>query len=1076
VTNRSRLPIVCTLLATALAGSSPARGHEDTEIDAAIARAVDALDALGTTWRVRDVIRDLDARYGTFADLDGDGDEDYVATEMLHGEERLTTYLREPDGWRRVARFGAEMQNRHPLLPWVVSDGGNGHPAIVVPTGWAPYFFVYRTDGAGQPEGGPQHLLGALPERLSKSFGVDNNPYALEELRPAGDGRPAEIVGTIDDTDDEEGRMVQKRWHVLLRPDRPRLSRVTGLREPPLRLDDEAIPEALSPPGGDRACEHASERRRTPLLPRATDVDDDGVLDLVVLGADFAAHVFPGVRSPSGELSFGPEASTSRPVPEPHATWWLGADGEPEEGWPALAATSLFQREFTLRTNVTADVALHLTSRYGPPFVASYFWTGRSMVPVFRNREPWPASEGRAWETVWWRDAWRDVTGDGSPDALSVGIGHRLRVEETDGATRRRRVDGDAQRPAIVFWEGESGRHAAREVAVFDIDVEAPEDVHRGLPIDIEPVRVEGSPDVDVRCIYVRPWKVGIFVEHDPARIPDDGERQRRRAALWQRRGEEIVSAPHALDACDGGLCRRGLRLVEERWRDARFCFEQASRLAPDGDARLAAVTGIARCREALGEAGQAESAPRSWTEVDRAAARRLVAVGRRAGRDGQEAAERRILTRALALDPEQSAARLRLGWKRARGEWQRSPQAAVDVESRADTSYAAAAGHRERARTVEAWRAGRLLELATADGHLVPAERLLLLDVLSHAPDHDGVHEALGHTWTGGGWARPELLAAATSLTELEASWADLAGADVQVSRAHGADMPGIEADLPVFTAGNTHHVLGMPTRDATSADALGLSLAAVPVRLRQLHAGLFGDALRPWRRRNVWLTDRKGYLAAVDAHVADAAGRRRHRAQSALDLADTTVLWCDGPREAHDLYAHTLAFRTSYYGLGRWAPDGSRAGWDAHAWFHEGLAFLTTLELYDSASTVMFTRTGTSAKREAAHEPPASRGRAACLRYVRDALLDGTALSLRQVFSRTLNDLDLLASLEAWTFLRFAAAFDPDGLRRLPAELRAAQDGSYADRSAAAVERAFGRDLDEIERLWRTFTLEVR
>ena len=47
----------------------------------------------------------------------------------------------------------------------------------------------------------------------------------------------------------------------------------------------------------------------------------------------------------------------------------------------------------------------------------------------------------------------------------------------------------------------------------FPVDVEIPGDVHKGLPIELDSVRVERGRGAGTHCLYFRPWWVGIFVE-----------------------------------------------------------------------------------------------------------------------------------------------------------------------------------------------------------------------------------------------------------------------------------------------------------------------------------------------------------------------------------------------------------------------------------------------------------------------------------------------------------------------------------------------------------------------------------
>lgn len=105
----------------------------------------------------------------------------------------------------------------------------------------------------------------------------------------------------------------------------------------------------------------------------------------------------------------------------------------------------------------------------------------------------------------------------------------------------------------------------------------------------------------------------------------------------------------------------------------------------------------------------------------------------------------------------------------------------------------------------------------------------------------------------------------------------------------------------------------------------------------------------------------------------------------------------------------------------------------------------------------------------------PPKLRTRRNCLAYVREHLLHGVHYPLREVFGRTLNNLDLLASLEAWTFVRFLILYDAEGFRIFTRELRRQVEGPLPDRVDRALGRAFDKGTAGLEPLWRAFTLEI-
>ena len=88
-------------------------------------------------------------------------------------------------------------------------------------------------------------------------------------------------------------------------------------------------------------------------------------------------------------------------------------------------------------------------------------------------------------------------------------------------------------------------------------------------------------------------------------------------------------------------------------------------------------------------------------------------------------------------------------------------------------------------------------------------------------------------------------------------------------------------------------------------------------------------------------------------------------------------------------------------------------------------------------------------------------------------------SAMELRhriaQAMRGYLNDLDFLASMEAYTFLRFLFLYDPVAARKLPRELRKRAAEPQIDRTNRALLATFGRDLDGLETLWRAFVLEI-
>ena len=88
---------------------------------------------------------------------------------------------------------------------------------------------------------------------------------------------------------------------------------------------------------------------------------------------------------------------------------------------------------------------------------------------------------------------------------------------------------------------------------------------------------------------------------------------------------------------------------------------------------------------------------------------------------------------------------------------------------------------------------------------------------------------------------------------------------------------------------------------------------------------------------------------------------------------------------------------------------------------------------------------------------------------------MLDGRAYPLREVCSKSLNNLDFCASMQAYTFVRFLYLYDPARVRRLPRALRAQAAGPQADRADRALREVFGKGLAELECFWRAFVVEI-
>jgi hypothetical protein len=198
-----------------------------------------------------------------------------------------------------------------------------------------------------------------------------------------------------------------------------------------------------------------------------------------------------------------------------------------------------------------------------------------------------------------------------------------------------------------------------------------------------------------------------------------------------------------------------------------------------------------------------------------------------------------------------------------------------------------------------------------------------------------------------------------------------------------------------------------------------------------------------------------------------------RDEQLRRAITLAkDLTIFTAFDGEGASDVHAHAVGT----YSAQQWSipKAGGKYDWRAYAWFAEGMGFFASLATLGTGMCPFHSTTESSTKIPPTVPPPDRKDRANLLPWLQGQMLDGTTEPLRGVCGRMINSLDLLMSLEAWTFLEFLAAYDPDGFRRLPAELRAEEEGAYADRTERALRRSFGKELAELESLWRAFVLE--
>ena len=434
-------------------------------------------------------------------------------------------------------------------------------------------------------------------------------------------------------------------------------------------------------------------------------------------------------------------------------------------------------------------------------------------------------------------------------------------------------------------------------------------------------------------------------------------------------------------------------------------------------------------------------------TAIDKAFASRIAAIGERALKEEQEATARRILERAIELDPDQPIARARLGYKRTFRGW-----TAAAPAFGADRSGGAAARFLLELREEEDRRAQTYVRAGLADHYPV---------LLARLPRNEELHKALGHEKVGSRYARPELAAAAKRYDAQRARWRELA-APVSLGEHAPVQIPGC-GERPGHRVEERCVSGTLPPEEIVRA---ARTTHAAHAFLREL----FGESVRTWDRPLVVFLAPANYSVCVRAACAPGPERDRWLRCGLMQEGEMAAFMAGDSEYAIDTYAHAVGI----YSAAIWCVPENDEDRRSYAWFREGLGYSAALALFGTGIT-WYRGDESSTKIPPTVPPPHGRSRAELLGWLQSQVLDGTIEPLRGVCGRTLNSLDLLMSLEAWSFVEFLAAYDPEALRDLPAALLAQEEGSFADRSNRALEACFGKGFAELEPLWRTFVLEI-
>jgi len=462
---------------------------------------------------------------------------------------------------------------------------------------------------------------------------------------------------------------------------------------------------------------------------------------------------------------------------------------------------------------------------------------------------------------------------------------------------------------------------------------------------------------------------------------------------------------------------------------------------------------------------------------VDRRFARKYFALAATAEAAGFNATARDLRARVLALQPHHRRARQALGYRREAGRWVRDGAAAAalegledrepDPEEVRDGDAFSAALVREQAAALEQERIAEIVRVALRYG--TPAERRRVLEPLVRRhPGNAALHEALGHERLGDGWVRPALRELAARRPAVLAKWRALAKAPVKLDLAMAPPaLPGVAPKS----------IAVLRCRDRLVATTLEARRAAPLAQLAERTQRFLVHLLGPgpgWDPSLVVFLKAADYTALVRAlHEDDRTFRLYHRYDN-YEHPDFYAIRCRAFVSGLERYAHGAAHLTAFE---RAAPETADEGRDAraYAWWREGLGYLAALELTDRAYVDFVSLHESTGKRRFTRPPPKTRTAEECRRWLREQVVAGRAHRLRAVCGMSLNSLDFCAAMQACSFVRFLALYDPEAFRALPAALRRRADGPALRRTDAALEEAFGKGIAGLEPLWRAFVVEL-
>jgi hypothetical protein len=418
-------------------------------------------------------------------------------------------------------------------------------------------------------------------------------------------------------------------------------------------------------------------------------------------------------------------------------------------------------------------------------------------------------------------------------------------------------------------------------------------------------------------------------------------------------------------------------------------------------------------------------------------------------------------------FDPDNAFARSKLGYRRQKGRWYLDPKLAKEVAELKDADPKLAAERLAALETIREEYTRELIRVCVKYGDLEERRRVLE-PLLLTMPRRADLHEALKHVKIGDNYARPGLIAMVRAMPLRLQAWRGIAEESVRVrASVLTTPLPGIEENPKFFVAAGCE--VGSSLGDS-------LAMAGSVARTQLLLDHLLGEEARTWKPPTVVFLDSKSYAALVRALHQDEETVKFYLRFGNYEHANFYAIRVYSEADAPERYAHVAGYLTMFDLA---APD--RAGTQerdrhAYAWLLEGFGYLVSLELFDRGYISFVSVEETAAKSANRTPPPAKKTRDACLAWVREEIVQGRAYPLREVVSRSLNNLDFCASMQAYTFVRFLFLYDPKAAAKLPAALRAETIGPPTMRLDKVLKAHFGKGLDDLEPLWRAFSVEIR